>query len=62
VGSWAIVAEGAVVSSGQLVDDETIVAGVPAKVVGRVTLKHKDFWVWLKKFMRTLLVITKGAG
>jgi carbonic anhydrase/acetyltransferase-like protein (isoleucine patch superfamily) len=49
IGKWAIVAEGAVVPRGQRVEDEVIVAGVPAKTVGRVTSKHKEYWIWAKQ-------------
>jgi carbonic anhydrase/acetyltransferase-like protein (isoleucine patch superfamily) len=49
VGRWAVVAEGAVVPRGQRVEDETIVAGVPAKVIGHVISKHKEYWVWAKQ-------------
>jgi len=49
VGKWAVVAEGAVVPRGQIIEDETIVAGVPAKVKGLVTSKHKEYWVWAKE-------------
>ena len=49
VGKWAVVAEGAVVPRGESVPDETIVAGVPAKMKGRLTSKHKEYWAWAKQ-------------
>lgn len=49
VGRWAIVAEGAVVPTGKIVEDEVIVAGIPAKVIGKVDLRHKEYWQWAKQ-------------
>jgi len=49
IGKWAIVAEGSVVPRGHRVEDEVIVAGVPAKTVGQVTSKHKEYWIWAKQ-------------
>ena len=48
VGRWAVVAEGAVVPRGVSVEDETIVAGIPAKVIGKVTADQKEYWQWAK--------------
>ena len=44
VGRWAIVAEMGLVVSNQEVVPETIVAGVPARPIGLVEQRHKDFW------------------
>ncbi|OPY90709.1 MAG: serine acetyltransferase [Syntrophus sp. PtaU1.Bin208] len=49
VGKWAIVAEGSVLPSKTRVDAEKFVAGVPAKVVGDVQPRHKEFWTWGKQ-------------
>ncbi|MBN2232521.1 MAG: gamma carbonic anhydrase family protein [Deltaproteobacteria bacterium] len=44
VGSWAIVAEGAVVPNGKEIPPEVIVAGNPARQIGEVTERHREFW------------------
>lgn len=46
VGDWAIIAEGAVVRGE--VPDGAIAVGVPAKVIGQVTDKHKEEWQYYK--------------
>lgn len=46
VGDWAIVGEGAVVRGE--VPDGSIAVGVPAKVIGQVTAKHKEEWQYYK--------------
>lgn len=46
VGDWAIVGEGAVVRGE--VPDGKIAVGVPAKVIGDVTEKHKAEWQYYK--------------
>jgi phenylacetic acid degradation protein len=47
VGDWAIVGEGAVVR-GEIPDGK-IAVGVPAKVIGDVTAKHKEEWLYYKE-------------
>jgi len=54
VGRWAVVAEGAVVPRGEIVEDEIIVAGIPARVIGKVDIKHKEFWQRVKGVYRNL--------
>lgn len=54
VGRWAVVAEGAVVPTGKSVEDERIVAGIPAKVIGKVNSKHKEYWKWAKQVYENL--------
>jgi carbonic anhydrase/acetyltransferase-like protein (isoleucine patch superfamily) len=54
IGRWAVVAEGAVVPTGKSVEDETIVAGIPAKVIGKVNSKHKEYWKWAKQVYNNL--------
>jgi carbonic anhydrase/acetyltransferase-like protein (isoleucine patch superfamily) len=54
IGRWAVVAEGAVVPTGELVEDETIVAGIPAKVIGKLNSKHKEYWKWAKQVYENL--------
>lgn len=46
VGDWAIIGEGAVVRGE--VPDGAIAVGVPAKVIGQVTEKHKEEWLYYK--------------
>jgi carbonic anhydrase/acetyltransferase-like protein (isoleucine patch superfamily) len=46
VGDWAIVGEGAVVRGE--VPDGSIAVGIPAKVIGQVTAKHKEEWQYYK--------------
>ena len=46
VGDWAIVGEGAVVRGE--VPDGAIAVGIPAKVIGQVTEKHKIEWQYYK--------------
>ena len=46
VGDWAIVGEGAVVRGE--VPDGKIAVGVPAKIIGDVTEKHKQEWQYYK--------------
>lgn len=48
IGEGAVVAEGAVVKSKTTVEPGTIVAGVPAKKIGTVPEKHKEFWAAAK--------------
>jgi phenylacetic acid degradation protein len=47
VGEWAIVGEGAVVRGE--VPDGMIAVGIPARVVGQVTEKHKEEWQYYKE-------------
>ena len=42
VGEWCIVAAGAVVLEGRHIPDESIAAGVPAKVLGRMMKRHYE--------------------
>jgi carbonic anhydrase/acetyltransferase-like protein (isoleucine patch superfamily) len=44
VGEWAIVAEGAVVKMNQIVPDNVVVGGSPAKVVRDTSEKDKEMW------------------
>jgi carbonic anhydrase/acetyltransferase-like protein (isoleucine patch superfamily) len=48
IGTWAVVAEGAVVKKGQNVPDEKIVVGVPAEIKGIVSEEYKKQWLDLK--------------
>lgn len=49
IGSWAIVAEGCVVSHNMEIPAEKIAAGVPAKIVKQVEPSHKAFWTYGKQ-------------
>ncbi len=65
VGVWSIVAEGCVVKNNQVVKDQKIVVGVPAKTAGEVTeeqrrlwTKNKDVYVKLaEKYLKKLAAI-----
>jgi carbonic anhydrase/acetyltransferase-like protein (isoleucine patch superfamily) len=48
VGKGAIVAEGAVVPNGRTVPEETVVAGNPARTIGPVSGKSREFWTYGK--------------
>lgn len=45
IGSWSIVAEGAVVKMNQEIPENMVVAGNPAKVVRGVEERDKKFWI-----------------
>ncbi|MCD6292147.1 MAG: gamma carbonic anhydrase family protein [Deltaproteobacteria bacterium] len=44
VGEWSIVAEGAVVPNGKIIEPGVVVAGNPAKEISKVKEQHKKFW------------------
>jgi len=44
VGVWSIVGEGAVVTSGQSIQDAKVAVGVPAKIIRDVTESEKHLW------------------
>ncbi len=48
VGKWGIVAEGAVVKTRGEVEEETIVAGIPAKPIKKIDEKFKELWLGFK--------------
>jgi carbonic anhydrase/acetyltransferase-like protein (isoleucine patch superfamily) len=49
VGTWCIVGEGSVVPQEEHIPAEKIVMGIPAKIIGDVQLRHKDFWTYGKQ-------------
>ncbi len=49
IGKWSIVAESCTVTKGAVIPDETIVAGVPFKIIGKVGEAHKKFWNYAKQ-------------
>jgi phenylacetic acid degradation protein len=48
VGVWSVVGEGCVVKNNQVVEDQKIVVGVPAKTVGEVSDEYKQLWTQYK--------------
>jgi len=63
VGKWTIIGEMGLVKSNQRVPDGVVAVGVPAKVVGKVDKKQKEFWSYGKKLYVELAhrYITPGA-
>ena len=49
VGQWAIVGEMSLVKNGQVVPDNVVVVGVPAKQIGQVNDQHKAIWGFAKQ-------------
>jgi carbonic anhydrase/acetyltransferase-like protein (isoleucine patch superfamily) len=49
IGEWCIVAEGCVVTNGQQIPPGKLVVGVPARIVGAVQERHKEFWTYGKQ-------------
>jgi carbonic anhydrase/acetyltransferase-like protein (isoleucine patch superfamily) len=49
IGPGAIIAEGCVVKSGQVIPDNAVAAGNPAKIIREVSQKDIDFWNWGKE-------------
>jgi carbonic anhydrase/acetyltransferase-like protein (isoleucine patch superfamily) len=69
VGVWSVVAEGCVVKNKQVIKDEKIVAGVPAKIVGEVPKEYQKLWTSYKNMLAELalkypekLKIVKAKG
>ena len=48
VGEWSIVAEGSVVPNNKTIPPGMIVAGNPAREIGPVAKRHRDFWQYGK--------------
>jgi phenylacetic acid degradation protein len=48
VGVWSVVGEGCVVKNNQVIEDQKIVVGVPAKTVGEVSDEYKKLWTSYK--------------
>ncbi|MBN2041508.1 MAG: gamma carbonic anhydrase family protein [Spirochaetes bacterium] len=44
VGVWAIIGEGGIVKSNQLIPDEVVAVGNPVKIVRKVESRDKDHW------------------
>ena len=54
VGVWAVVGEGCVVKNKQVVEDEQIVVGVPARMVGAVSEEYRKLWTSYKNLYAEL--------
>jgi len=54
IGEDVIIAEGAVVTKGSKIPPNSIVAGVPAKVIGQVPEKKKMYWKVVKELYQQL--------
>jgi phenylacetic acid degradation protein len=54
IGRWAVVAEGALVKNKQKVPDNTIVIGVPSKIISEVSKDYKKQWTKYKKIYSDL--------
>ncbi|MDH5780429.1 MAG: gamma carbonic anhydrase family protein [Candidatus Bathyarchaeota archaeon] len=54
VGVWAVVGEGCVVKNKQVVEDQQIVVGVPAKIVGAVSEEYRKLWTSYKNLYAEL--------
>ena len=48
VGVWSVVGEGCVVKNNQVIEDQKIVVGVPAKTVGEVSEEYRKLWTSYK--------------
>ena len=49
IGEWAVVAEGAVVKNKQKIPSRSIVVGIPAKIVSKISLEYEKKWTDYKK-------------
>jgi carbonic anhydrase/acetyltransferase-like protein (isoleucine patch superfamily) len=49
VGANTIIAEGAVVKMRQVISDEVVAGGNPARVLRKITKKDTDYWEWGKQ-------------
>jgi phenylacetic acid degradation protein len=54
VGVWSVIAEGCVVKNKQVIENQKIVAGVPAKIVGEVSKDYQRLWTSYKKLYAEL--------
>ncbi|MBI5446739.1 MAG: gamma carbonic anhydrase family protein [Deltaproteobacteria bacterium] len=60
VGDWAIIGEGALVRG--YIPDGAIAVGIPAKVIGQVTDRHKEEWQFYKDLYADLASRRYPAG
>jgi carbonic anhydrase/acetyltransferase-like protein (isoleucine patch superfamily) len=49
VGVWSVVGEGCVVKNNQVIENQKVVVGVPAKAVGDVSEEYKTLWTNFKE-------------
>ncbi len=54
VGTWAVIAEGAVVKNKSMIPDRCIAAGIPAKVIGSINEKYVKTWTGFKEIYEDL--------
>ena len=54
VGAWSVVGEGCVVKNKQAIEDQQIVVGVPAKIVGTVSEEYRKLWMSYKNLYAEL--------
>jgi len=54
VGIWSVVGEGCVVKNKQVIEDNKIAVGVPAKIVGDVSEDYKRVWTGYKNLYAKL--------
>jgi phenylacetic acid degradation protein len=67
VGVWSVVGEGCVVKNHQVVENEKIVVGIPAKIVSEVSKDYKRLWTSYKnvyarlalKYPKTLEIVKR---
>ena len=68
IGTWCIVGEGCVVPNGERIPAGKMVVGIPARIIGDVQQRHKEFWIYgkqlyvdlAKRYPRELARIDKG--
>jgi carbonic anhydrase/acetyltransferase-like protein (isoleucine patch superfamily) len=49
IGEWCLVGEGCVVPNGERIPAGKVVMGIPARIVGDVQPRHKEFWTYGKQ-------------
>lgn len=54
VGVWSVVGEGCVAKNKQVIEDQKIVVGIPAKTVGEVSDDYRKLWTGYKNLYAEL--------
>ena len=54
VGIWSVVGEGCVVKNKQVIEDQKIAVGIPAKIVGEVSKDYQKLWTNYKNLYAKL--------
>ncbi len=49
IGRWSVVGEGALVKSGQEIQDEEVAVGIPSKVIKQISSEYKEKWKKIKE-------------